>query len=115
MIASADCGVILFTTSRTSEFAKSFSYVILRLVISILLTLYVYDRNFAFHCSEGLESKLVMETNGSSVLMIRVNSRSKLAADRDGISALYRCNLLLLRRWWLYVVEEVWCILPKKI
>ena len=35
----------------------------------------VYDRNFALHYSEGLESKRISGTNGRSVLMIRVNSR----------------------------------------
>jgi len=36
-----------------------------------------------------------MGTDGRSVMMIRVNSRSELVADKDGKSALYRSNLLL--------------------
>jgi len=61
----------------------------------ILLALYVYDGNFTLHCAEGLESKRVVGTDEMSVLMIRVNSKSELVADRDGKSALYLCNLLL--------------------
>ena len=63
-----------------------------------LLAVYLYDRKFALHYSEGLESKRVVGTNGRSVLMIRVNSRCELVADRDGIFALYRCTLLVLQR-----------------
>ena len=55
--------------------SNSLCYIIVRLVISILLALYVCDRNFALHSSEGLKSKRVVGTNGRSVLMIRVNSR----------------------------------------
>ena len=86
----------MFTTLRKSKFANSLCYVIVRLAISILLALYVYDRNFTLHYSEGFELKRVVGTNGRSVLMIRVNSRCELDADRNGISALYRCNLWLL-------------------
>ena len=70
-----NCLEFLLTTLRTSEFANFLCYVIVRLVISILLALYVHDRNFALHYSEGLESKRVVGTNEMSVLMIRVNSR----------------------------------------
>ena len=42
-----------------------------------LFILYVYDRNFALRCSEGLESKRVVGTNARSVLMIRVNSKGE--------------------------------------
>ena len=40
------------------------------------IALYILDdRIFALHYSEGLESKRVVETNGRSVFMIRVNLR----------------------------------------
>jgi len=61
----------------------------------ILLALYPYDRDFPLHFSEGLELKRDVGTDGRSVMMIRVNSRSELVADRDWKSALYCCNLLL--------------------
>ena len=57
----------------------------------------IYDRNFALHYSERLESIRVLRTNKRSALMIRVkgNSKSELCDDREGKSALYCCNLLL--------------------
>ena len=58
-----------------SYLANSFCYVIASLVISIFLALYTYDRKFALHFSEELESKRVVGTNVRFVLMIRVNSR----------------------------------------
>ena len=58
----------------------------------------IYDRNFALHFSERLESIRVFGTNKRSVLIIgvKVESKSELVEDREGKSALYRCNLLLL-------------------
>ena len=63
--------MILFTTLGMSEYANFLCYVIARLVISILLPFYVYNRNVALHYPEGLKSKRVVRTNGRSVLMIR--------------------------------------------
>ena len=58
---------------------------------------YIYDRNFALYYSERLVSIRVLRTDRRFVLMIRVkvNSKSELVEDREGKSALYRCNLLL--------------------
>ena len=63
----------------------------MRLVISILLALYTYDRNFALHYSKRLESIRVVGTDKRSILMIRVkvNSKSELVEDRREKSALY--------------------------
>ena len=63
-----------------------------------------YDRNFALHYSERLESIRVLEMNRRSVLMIRVkvNSKSEFVEDREGKFALYLCNLL----WWRHVNVE---------
>ena len=56
----------------------------------------IYDRNFAFHYAERLESISVLGTDKRSGLMIRVkvNSKSELAENWKGKSVLYRCNLL---------------------
>ena len=58
---------------------------------------YIYDRNFALHYPKLSESIYVLRTDRRSVIMIRVkvNSKSELVEDREGKSALYRCNLLL--------------------
>ena len=44
-----------------------------------------------------IESIRILGTNRKSVIMIgvKVNSKSELIEDREGKSALYRCNLLL--------------------
>ena len=57
----------------------------------------VYDRNFALHFSERLESIRVLGTDRRSILMIsvKVNSKLELVENREGKSALYRCNFLL--------------------
>ena len=57
----------------------------------------VYDRNFALHYLEGLESIRVLGTDRKSVLMTRVtvNLKSELNEDKKGKSALYCRNLLL--------------------
>ena len=51
----------------------------------------VYDKNFALHCSERLESIRVLGADITFVLMIRVkvNSKLELVWDREGKSALY--------------------------
>ena len=51
---------------------------------------YIYDRNFAFHYSERLESIRIVGTDRRSVLMIRVkvNSKSELVENRKVKSAL---------------------------
>ena len=69
----------------------------------------IYDRNFSLHYSERLKSVRVLGSDRRSVLMIRVkvNSESELVEDREGKSALYRCNLLL----WQQVVVESWNML----
>ena len=61
------------------------------MVISILLALYVYERNFALNYSERLESIGVVRRDRRSILMIRVkvNLKSELIADRERNSALY--------------------------
>ena len=51
------CGVIAFTTLRTSEFANYLCYVIVRLVILILLALYVYNRNSHFTIQKDKSQK----------------------------------------------------------
>ena len=50
----------------------------------------MYDRNFALHYSERLESICVLEMDRMSVLMIKVkvNSKSELVEDREGNSVL---------------------------
>ena len=55
-----------------------------RLVISILLALYLYDRNFALYYLERLESIGVMRMDRRSILMtrVKVNSKSELVDDR---------------------------------
>ena len=52
---------------------------------------YIYDRNFSLHYSKRSESIRVLGTKRRSVMMIRVkvNSKSELAEDREGKSALY--------------------------
>ena len=52
---------------------------------------YIYDRNFALHYPQRLESERVLGTDKKSVKMIRVkvNSKSELVQDREGNSALY--------------------------
>ena len=62
-----------------------------RLVISILLALYVYNRNFTHHYSERLESIGVVRTDRRSTLMIRVkvNSKSELVENKERNSLLY--------------------------
>ena len=51
----------------------------------------IYDKNFALHYSERLESIGVLGTDRRSALMIRVkvNSKSELFGDRKEKSALY--------------------------
>ena len=73
-----------------SEFANSVCYQMVRLIISILHTLYVYNRNFAPFYS-GLESIDVVRTDRKSILIIRVkvNSKSELVEDRVRNFALY--------------------------
>ena len=68
----------------------------MRLVISILLALHEYDRNFALHYSERLGSIRVVRMDTKSILMIRVevNSKSELVEDREGKSAL---NIVVTR------------------
>ena len=58
---------------------------------------YIYDRNFALHYPKRSESIHVLGTDRKSVIMVRVevNPKSALVEDREGKSALYRCNLLL--------------------
>ena len=52
---------------------------------------FVYDRNFALHYPKRSESICVLGMDRKSVKMIRVkvNSKSELVEDREGISALY--------------------------
>ena len=79
-------------------FRKQFLIAGFTLVRDFMATLYcTYDRNFALHYSERLESIRVLEMDRRSVLMIRVkvNSKSELVEDREGKFALYLCNLLL--------------------
>ena len=54
-------------------------------------------QKFRTSLSERLESIRVLGTDRRSALMIRVNanSKSELVEDREGKSALYRCNFLL--------------------
>ena len=56
---------------KTSKVANFLCYIIVRLVISILLAFYVYDRNFALCYLVGLESKRVVGINGRYALMIK--------------------------------------------
>ena len=64
----------------------------------------IYDRNFALHYSERLESIRIVGTDRRSVLMMRVkvNSKSESVEDREGKSALYSviccCDGRLLAR-----------------
>ena len=46
----------------------------------------IYDRNFALHCSERLESIRVLGSDRRSALMIRV--KVKLVEDRERKSAI---------------------------
>ena len=57
----------------------------------------IYDRNFALHYLERLESIRVLGTDRRSVLMIRVkvNSKSELVENREKKSALYRVPYFL--------------------
>ena len=54
-------------------------------------TYYIYDRNFALHYPKRSESIRVLRTDRRSVMMIRVkvNSKSELVKNKEGISALY--------------------------
>ena len=90
MIASGRLRLILFTTLRTPEFANSLCYVIVPPKISFLLALHVYERNFALHYSERLESIGVVRTD-RSILMIRVevNSKSELLRIESKIPCCY--------------------------
>ena len=57
----------------------------------------LYDRNFALHYSERLESIRVLGTDRRSALMIGVkgNSKSELVENRERKHTLYCCSLLL--------------------
>ena len=63
----------------------------MRPIISILLDLYVYNRNFALHYSQRSEAIGFVKTDRTSILMIRVKVDSKpgLVEDRERNSALY--------------------------
>ena len=60
-------------------------------------TYYIYDRNFALYYPKRSESIRVLGTDRKSVMMIRVkvNSKSELVEDREGISTLYGVICLL--------------------
>ena len=65
---------------------------------------YIYDRNFALHYPQRLESIRVLGMDRKSVMVIRVkvNSKSELVEDREGKSVLYSviccCDDRLLSR-----------------
>ena len=61
---------------------------------------HIYDRNFSLRYPKRSESIGVLGTERKSVMIIRVkvNSKSVLVEDREGKSALYRCNLLFGRQ-----------------
>ena len=55
----------------------------------------IYDRNFALHYSERLESIVFWGRTEGLHWSLEFNSKSELVEDREGKSVLYCCNLLL--------------------
>ena len=80
-----NCDVILFTTLRTSEFAISLCYVIMRPVIPFLLALY-YSSNHGFQRSRSSNNSAFerkMQDENDSVLEQKFGSRTIRAEKKN--------------------------------